>query len=166
MGVVQAVGVGILISIVLFIRRMGDGIIRADNDATRITSNVLRNAEEQRFLQENGRKIRIIEIEGALFFGTTDQVEDRIQSTAVDGVKFVILDMRRITDVDSGRELTFAITSDTNVLAKGATKATKAAGGSTPITTFVHPGDAVSVSYREADGKMMASEVRVRVPSR
>jgi hypothetical protein len=67
---------------------------------------------------------------------------------------------------DSGRELTFAITSDTNVLAKGATKATKAAGGSTPITTFVHPRDAVSVSYREADGKMMASEVRVRVPSR
>ena len=48
----------------------------------------------------------------------------------------------------------------------GLTKATKAAGGSTPITTFVHPGDAVSVSYREADGKMMASEVRVRVPSR
>lgn len=67
---------------------------------------------------------------------------------------------------DGGRELIFAITSETNVLAKGATKATKAAGGSTPITTFVHPGDAVSISYHETGGKMMASEVRVRVPSR
>jgi len=65
-----------------------------------------------------------------------------------------------------GREMTFAISGDTNVLAKGATKATKAAGGSTTITTFVHPGDMVSISYHEAGAKMMASEVRVRVASR
>jgi len=68
-----------------------------------------------------------------------------------------------------GREMSFAITGDTNVLAKGAstaTKSTKAAGGTTGITTFVHPGDQVSVSYHEAGAKMMASEVRVRVSSR
>jgi hypothetical protein len=67
---------------------------------------------------------------------------------------------------DGGRELSFAINGDTNVLAKGATKATKAAGGSTPITTFVHTGDSVSVSYHEAGAKMMASEVRVTVAAR
>jgi Domain of unknown function (DUF5666) len=67
---------------------------------------------------------------------------------------------------DGGRELSFGISGDTNVLAKGATKATKAAGGSTPITTFVHAGDTVSVSYHEAGAKMMASEVRVTVASR
>jgi hypothetical protein len=67
---------------------------------------------------------------------------------------------------NNGRELTFGISGDTDVVAKGATKATKAAGGSTPITTFVHTGDAVSVSYRETGAKMMASEVRVRVANR
>jgi uncharacterized protein DUF5666 len=67
---------------------------------------------------------------------------------------------------DGGRELSFGINADTNVLAKGATKATKAAGGSTPITTFVHTGDSVSVSYHEAGAKMMASEVRVTVAAR
>ena len=67
---------------------------------------------------------------------------------------------------NGGRELSFAITGDTDVLARGATKATKAAGGGTPITTFVHAGDAVSISYHEAGGKMMASEVRVRVAAR
>jgi hypothetical protein len=72
----------------------------------------------------------------------------------------------QLTIDDNGRELTFAITSDTNVLARGATKATKAAGGSTAITTFVHTGDMVSISYREAGGKMTASEVRVRVVSK
>lgn len=64
---------------------------------------------------------------------------------------------------DNGREMTFAITRDTNVLARGASTATKAAGGSTPITTFVHMGDTVSVSYKDAGGKMTASEIRVRV---
>ena len=67
---------------------------------------------------------------------------------------------------EGGHELSFGITGDTNVLVKGASKATKAAGGSTPITTFVHTGDTVSVSYHEAGAKMMASEVRVTVASR
>lgn len=67
---------------------------------------------------------------------------------------------------EGGRELSFGITGDTNVLAKGATKATKAAGGTTTIMTFVHPGDTVSISYHEAGAKMMASEVRVSVANR
>jgi hypothetical protein len=62
----------------------------------------------------------------------------------------------------NGRESVFAITRDTNVLKTGATKATKAAGGITPITTFVHAGDSVSISYRESAGGATASEVRVR----
>jgi hypothetical protein len=64
---------------------------------------------------------------------------------------------------DGGRELSFGISGDTNVLAKGATKTTKAAGGSTTISSFVHAGDTVSVSYNETGGKMMASEVRVTI---
>jgi len=64
----------------------------------------------------------------------------------------------------NGREWIFAITHDTDVLKKGATAATKAAGGLTPITTFVHPGESVSVSYSESAGRATASEVRVRTP--
>jgi hypothetical protein len=82
-----------------------------------------------------------------------------------DGKVKLVTDSQVVIDA-GGREMTFAISGDTNVLAKGATKATKAAGGSTTIATFVHPGDMVSISYHEAGGKMMASEVRVRVASR
>ena len=64
----------------------------------------------------------------------------------------------------NGRESVFAITADTDVLKKGATTATKAAGGHTPITTFVHPGESVSISYSESAGRATASEVRVRTP--
>jgi hydroxyethylthiazole kinase-like sugar kinase family protein len=62
--------------------------------------------------------------------------------------------------------MTFAVTGDTDVLVKGATKATKAAGGSTQLTTFIHAGDMVSVSYKEAAGAMTASEIRVRVTAK
>jgi len=82
-----------------------------------------------------------------------------------DGKVKSVTDSQVVIDA-GGREMTFAISGDTNVLAKSATKATKAAGGSTTITTFVHPGDMVSISYHEAGAKMMASEVRVRVASR
>ena len=71
-----------------------------------------------------------------------------------------------VTVAANGRDMTFAVTGDTDVLLKGATKATKAAGGTTQLTTFVHSGDMVSVSYREAAGAMTASEIRVRVSSK
>ena len=61
---------------------------------------------------------------------------------------------------------TFAITGDTNVLAHGASRATKAAGKGTPLTTFVRSGDMVSVTYRKAAGAITASEIRVRVANR
>jgi Domain of unknown function (DUF5666) len=71
-----------------------------------------------------------------------------------------------LTVAANGRDMTFAVTADTDVLVKGATKATKAAGGTTQLTTFVHSGDMVSVSYKEAAGAMTASEIRVRVSSK
>jgi hypothetical protein len=67
---------------------------------------------------------------------------------------------------DGGRELTFAITRDTSVVARGASTSTKAAGGETTLASFVRPGDAVSITYRDTHAALMASEVRVRVASR
>ena len=81
----------------------------------------------------------------------------------VAGGKVTSVTPSQLTIADDGRALTFAITRDTDVLVKGATAATKAAGGSASIATFVHAGDTVSVSYRDADGKATASEVRVRI---
>jgi hypothetical protein len=71
-----------------------------------------------------------------------------------------------MTVASGGRDMTFAITGDTDVMAKGASKAKKAAGGGTPLTTFVKTGDMVSVSYKESAGAITASQIRVRVPNR
>ena len=61
-----------------------------------------------------------------------------------------------------GRDMTFTVDRDTDVLAAGGTRATKSAGGSLPITDAVHAGDIVRVEYREAGGSMKALEIQVR----
>ena len=72
----------------------------------------------------------------------------------------------QMTLATGGREMSFAITGDTDVLVKGATNAAKASGGNPTLATFVHPGDMVSVTYKEAGGALTASEIRVRVAGR
>lgn len=71
-----------------------------------------------------------------------------------------------MTVASDGHDITFAITGDTDVMAKGASKAKKAAGRGTPLTTFVRAGDTVSVSYKKAAGAITASEIRVRTINR
>jgi hypothetical protein len=71
--------------------------------------------------------------------------------------------LSQVTLASQGKDLTFAITKDTDVLARGASKTTKAAGGKTTIADFIHNGDDVSISYLERGGTMTASEIRVRV---
>jgi hypothetical protein len=81
--------------------------------------------------------------------------------TASGTVKAVSLS--QVTLSSNGKDMTFAINRDTDVLARGASKTTKAAGGSTTIADFVHNGDDVSISYVDNGGTMTASQVRVRV---
>lgn len=81
--------------------------------------------------------------------------------TASGTVKAVSLS--QVTLSSDGKDMTFAINRDTDVLARGATKTTKAAGGTTTIADFVHNGDDVSISYVDNAGTMTASQVRVRV---
>ena len=56
----------------------------------------------------------------------------------------------------------FTVDRDTDVRIPGGTRAARKAGGSLPITDFVHTGDIVRVEYREAAGAMPAREIQVR----
>ena len=63
----------------------------------------------------------------------------------------------------NGRDVRFTLDRETDVLAIGATRATKKAGGSVPITDLVHAGDLVWVEYLEAAGSLKAVEIQVRM---
>lgn len=68
-------------------------------------SRKIRTEEEKDFLDNNGKKIKIIELEGAIFFGTADSLRvmiDKLDSS----VQYLILDFRKVTEVDiTGAEI-------------------------------------------------------------
>ena len=111
-----------------------------------------------RYREENGRNhaLDIERVGSAGSANPTKLAEGKVTSVSASS----------LTVAAGGHDMTFAVTGDTDVLVKGATKATKAAGGTTSLTTFVHSGDMVSVSYKEAQGAMTASEIRVRVANK
>jgi hypothetical protein len=111
-----------------------------------------------RYREENGRN-------HALDIARVGSVGSANPSKIADG-KVTAISASRMTVAGDGRELTFAITGDTGVVARGASTATKSAAGKTSATTFVHSGDLVSVTYHEAAGAMTASEIRVRTVGR
>ena len=61
----------------------------------------MRDAELTEFLSREGRRIVVFELEGALFFGTAEELAARIEAAARASVAVVILDLRRVNDIDS-----------------------------------------------------------------
>lgn len=80
--------------------------------------------------------------------------------------KVKVVSVSQLTVESSGKDMTFAIDGQTDVLARGASKTTKAAGGKTTLADFVHSGDTVSVTYRDAAGTPTASQVRIKIASK
>lgn len=98
--IVLAVFVGIGIAIVLFIVRMSRSLIRRTYRGDARPSRRSRNARQRAILAEHGRHIHVLELEGAIFFGTVERLADAIDRAVGDGARFLILDLGRVTDVD------------------------------------------------------------------
>ena len=80
-------------------------VIRRDYRADVVRSNRLRTPRERRILGEEGKKIAVVEAQGALFFGSTEQLLRRIAQLASD-TRYVIVDFKRVHLADkSARKL-------------------------------------------------------------
>lgn len=58
-----------------------------------------RTFEAKECIQENGELVNIIELDGAIFFGTADSLRNTIKSIK-DKAKWVILDFKKVTEID------------------------------------------------------------------
>ena len=89
-------------------------IIRETFDGAQSRSTVHRLYRQQTFLDKVGRQIRIIKLQGFMFFGTVNQLSSYIIETLqeVNYVKYLILDFSLISGVDySGLETFLRIKS-------------------------------------------------------
>jgi SulP family sulfate permease len=99
-GLVTASGVGIALSILLFIRdQVRGGVIHRKTYGNQVFSRQKRLSEEMAVLERRGGETVVCELTGNLFFGTTDQLFTQLQGD-LGSRRFVILDLRRIRSVD------------------------------------------------------------------
>ena len=101
LNIVVAVLLGIVIAIVLFLRRMSRSLVRRTYCCDTIHSRRVRDPRQRQILNERGRQIQVLELEGALFFGTAERLTTVIDAAVGGGARFIILDLGRVTDVDS-----------------------------------------------------------------
>jgi SulP family sulfate permease len=97
---IAASGVGIGLAIFLFIReQIGGSIVRRQSHGNQTFSKQVRLQEEMAILEKRGDQTAIFELQGSLFFGTTDQLYTALEP-ALKIHKYIILDMRRVQTVD------------------------------------------------------------------
>jgi SulP family sulfate permease len=96
-----AVGLGILISVIVFTVRMSQGMVRRVRYADKIHSRRSRPVSEMESLSSHGRRIMSIELEGPVFFASAEQLHNRIDDAIAEGTTHIIVDIERVTEIDS-----------------------------------------------------------------
>jgi len=95
-----AAGVGVGLAILLFLRdQIRGSIVRRRAFGNQIFSKRRRLPEQVAVLEKKGTQTCIFELQGSLFFGTTDQLFSELEPL-LPGCQHLILDMRRIQSVD------------------------------------------------------------------
>ncbi len=100
-GMSTAVAVGVALSILFLVIKMARSPIRRAYLASSMVPHVYDDIPRRLFLERHGAEIAILELEGTLFFGTASVLEARVDQFARAGARHVVLDMRRVTYIES-----------------------------------------------------------------
>jgi len=105
-GYPEGVATGIIAAVVLFVHNYSrvDVVSHAMSGAN-LRSNVDRPTRALRYLRENGEQIFALRLQGFIFFGTANhlfnQVRTRVADPGRQRLRFVVMDFRRVTGLDS-----------------------------------------------------------------
>lgn len=111
-GYVAGVLCGILIGCIIFVVTYSRvRVVKHSLNATEFRSSVLRSRDERAVLQERGGVIRILILQGFIFFGMADQLYRTIKAhtgQSDDPMEFLILDFHNVSGLDSSAVSSFA----------------------------------------------------------
>jgi len=99
--IVLAVFIGIVIAIALFIARVSRSNIRRLYRCDTIRSRKARGQQQTTLLEKLGAQILVLELQGALFFGSAETLSEDIERLTSSATRTVILDLRRVTEIDA-----------------------------------------------------------------
>jgi SulP family sulfate permease len=106
LGYLNGVGLGIIVAAILFIINYSRiNVVKHELSGEKYYSKVERAASHKKLLKEKGEQIYILILQGYIFFGTAarllNQIKQRLESTTKPRVRFVILDFRLVSNIDS-----------------------------------------------------------------
>ena len=99
--VVLAVFIGIVLAVLLFVVRMSRSNIRRLYRCDAVRSRRSRDPAELEVLHAQGASVLVIELQGALFFGSAERLAQIVDSETAKGTAALLLELRRITEIDS-----------------------------------------------------------------
>lgn len=101
-GVIPALGVGLIASFLLFLRQSHFSVVRRIYHGDLVRSRTGRSHFAMQKLREHGQAIAVIELNGPLFFGSAEHLASRVeQEVKRGGCATIILDFRRASSLDS-----------------------------------------------------------------
>lgn len=100
-GLITAVELGIILSVVIFILQLRSSAIRRISDGSKMHSTKHRYYKLTEILHEKGNQIAIIELDGSVFFGSADHIINKIDRLSKEATLYFILDLKRVNYVDS-----------------------------------------------------------------
>jgi len=110
-GLLPGVAVGLVLAVVLFaVSYSRTDLVRQAFTASTFRSNVERAPSQRRLLREVGTQVQILRLQGFVFFGTANSLLERVRARSLDPehpLRFMVLDFRRVTGLDSSAVLSF-----------------------------------------------------------
>ena len=98
-GFTAGVAVGVLVSLLAFIRSMNRSLLRDRFTGVARPSRRIYSLEQEEILRSGRSRIVIVELEGALFFGSADRLAAEADALEA-GCRFLVLDFRRVSTID------------------------------------------------------------------
>jgi SulP family sulfate permease len=99
--VVLAVFIGIMLAVLLFVIRMSRSNVRRLYRCEGVRSRRYRDPADLELLHVQGASVLVIELQGALFFGSAERLAQIVESETAAGTTGMLLELRRITEIDS-----------------------------------------------------------------
>ncbi|MBF0140662.1 MAG: SLC26A/SulP transporter family protein [Magnetococcales bacterium] len=97
---IAAAGAGVALAVMLFLRdQVKTSVIRRKLSGGQYSSKRHRSSEERYILEEKKQSVIICELQGNLFFGTTDQLYSRLEPE-LRLCRYLILDVSRVQSID------------------------------------------------------------------
>jgi SulP family sulfate permease len=98
---------GLILELLHFLLKSGKALVRQAINGSVLHSNVVRDQRASSLLSERGDAIEVVTLQGSLFFGNTDYLASYLEDIPTT-VVVVLLDFKRISDIDSSGVLVLA----------------------------------------------------------